>query len=153
MYTNFQLHDNLTGETRDERACIRCGHYRSAAETVNSGKAQMESRGAGPALGRDHHPTGADNQAAEPPCEACVQYAEAESKLKEAATRDPGETWVILSERECHHVYEERLRAEIERLTEALQLIAQPWPAPGFERADDVLQTIARRALAKGKEK
>ena len=47
-----------------------------------------------------------------------------------------------------------RLRVETDRLTEALRLIAQRRPAPGFERAGyDALQMIARRALGKEKEK
>ena len=59
-------------------------------------------------------------------CDACARYAEAERKLKEAAARDPGETWVILSERECHHVYEHRLCTEIERLRVELNNAKQP---------------------------
>ena len=163
VYTNMLVHNHLTGETHDERACIRCGYYRSAAETVNSGKAQMESRGAGPALGRDHHPTGADNQAAEPPCEACESTAERIGMRLPHMGIDLAPT--VFDE---HHALIVSLRAEIKRLKSILldvtdnlerhhATVEEEWgicecfiPAPCKVKP---LIAEARRALAKEKEK
>ena len=81
-------------------------------------------------------------------CEPCIQYAEAERKLKEAAARDPGETWVILSERECHHVYEHRLCTEIERLRVELNNAEQPTGvAEALEESKEQDRKEASRAL------